>query len=56
MLADLVLAMECGKPPLQSVASAVAALELGVAVVQAGLTDVTVTPATVDPALRVVSV
>jgi predicted dehydrogenase len=56
MLADLVLAMQGGPPPLQSVASAVSALELGIAVLQAGLADATVTPATVDPSLRVFSV
>jgi hypothetical protein len=48
--------MQGGPPPLQSVASAVSALELGIAVLQAGLADATVTPATVDPSLRVFSV
>jgi predicted dehydrogenase len=56
MLADLVLAMDQGRPPLQSLASAVAALELGIAVVQAGRAGGTVTPTTVDPSLWVVSV
>lgn len=56
MLADLVLAMDQGRPPMQSLASAVAALELGIAVVQAGLAGGTVTSATVDPSLTVITV
>jgi len=56
MLADLVLAMKGGHVPLQSVVSAMAALELGIAVVQAGLTATTVTAAAVDPTLTISSV
>jgi predicted dehydrogenase len=56
MLADLVLALESGRQPLQSVGSAVAALELGVGIVQAGLGRTDVTPDTVDASLRVISI
>lgn len=56
MLADLVLAMQGGHAPLQSVVSAMAALELGIAIIQAGLTATTVTAAAVDPTLTIGSV
>jgi predicted dehydrogenase len=55
MLADLILAMQDGRVPLQSVGTAVAALELGIAIVQAGRSGGAVTPATVDATLRVAS-
>lgn len=56
LLAGLVSAMETGGSPDQSVAAAADALALGVAVMQAGLTGHTVTPATLDVDLRVASI
>ena len=55
LIDDLLSAMARGTPPLSSVASAIDALALGVAVVQAGLTGTVVTPATLDTSLRIAS-
>lgn len=56
LLAALIRAMETGADPLPSVAAATDALALAVAIVQAGLTGTTVTPGTLDRALRIASV
>ena len=56
VLETLVAGLDHGVPPLLSVSSAVEALALGVAIVQAGLTGQTITPATLDRSLRVASV
>lgn len=56
VLATLIEGLDGGAVPLLSVASAVQALGLGIALVQAGLTGRTVTPATLDRSLRVASV
>jgi predicted dehydrogenase len=56
VLETLVAGLDNGRPPLLSVSSAVEALALGIAIVQAGLTGETVTPATLDRSLRVASV
>lgn len=56
MLADLVRALDSGSEPLQSVAAATAALELGVAVLQAGLSEQRVDRGSVDRSLRIATV
>jgi predicted dehydrogenase len=56
LLDDLLSAIAHGSPPLSSVASAVDALALGIAVMQAGLTGTVVTPETLDTSLRIASV
>ncbi len=56
LLASLIDAMDTGIPPAQSVASANAALALGIAIMQAGLSGTRVTPDTLDATLRVASV
>jgi predicted dehydrogenase len=55
LLDALVRSIESGTPPAQSVAAAADALALGIAMMQAGLTGRTVTPASLDPTLRIES-
>ena len=56
VLGELLTAMHTGVPSILSVDSAARALALGVAVMQAGLTGRTVTPATLDRSLRIASI
>ena len=56
VLGDLLAAMQTGNAPVLSIHGAVQALALGVAVMQAGLTGRTVTPATLDKSLRIASI
>ena len=56
VLSDLLAAMQTGDAPVLSVRGAVQSLALGVAVMQAGLTGRTVTPATLDKSLRIASI
>ncbi len=56
VLVDLLDAMATGSTPVSSLEAAIGALALGIAVMQAGLTGRTVTPATLDRSLRIMSV
>lgn len=56
VLADLLDAIENRTTPVSSLDAAIQALALGIAVMQAGLTGRTVTPATLDRSLRITSV
>ena len=56
LLDDLIAAIDSGRPPVSSVASAVDALALGIAIMQSGITGQTITPDTLDPSLRIASI